>query len=180
MKMQPDGVTFKRIDSSIADEVGGEKPEDESGADKALIEKFKNRLNDESLTIETQPLKNADVPAVILLGEQSRRMQEMYKSMGQQMAYMSDMFKDEFTLVINKNNELIKKLGTLSDEDAGLVIDHVYDLAKISHAPEASLLQASFFNSFPKIFYALLLTRPPFPPAPSGCSAPTLPSPTRR
>ncbi len=151
MKMQPDGVTFKRIDSSIADEVGGEKPEDESDADKALIEKFKNRLNDENLTIEAQPLKNADVPAVILLGEQSRRMQEMYKSMGQQMAYMSDMFKDEFTLVLNTNNELIKKLDTLSDEDAQIVIDHIYDLAKISHAPLSGEQMTRFIERSAKL-----------------------------
>ena len=82
-----------------------------------------------------QPLKNASIPAVILLGEQSRRMQEMYRSYGQQMAGMASMFHDEFTLVINSNNELIKKMDTLNEEDSKLLIDHVYDLAKISHSP---------------------------------------------
>ena len=62
-------------------------------------------------------------------------MREMYRSYGQQMADMADMFKDEFTLVLNENNPLIQKLDTLNDEDANLVIDHVYDLAKISHSP---------------------------------------------
>ena len=62
-------------------------------------------------------------------------MQEMYRSYGQQMAGMAEMFKDEFTLVINTNNELIQKLDTLSEEDAELVMDQVYDLAKISHSP---------------------------------------------
>ena len=150
MKMQPDGVTFKRIDSSIADEVG-EKSEEESDADKALIEKFKAQLNDENLKIEVQSLKNADIPAVILLGEQSRRMQEMYRSMGQQMSYMSNMFQDEFTLVLNSNNELIKKLDTLSDEDASMVIDHVYDLAKISHAPLSGEQMTKFIERSAKL-----------------------------
>ena len=150
MKMQPDGVTFKRIDSSIADEVG-ERSEEETDSDKALIEKFKAELNDENLKIEVQSLKNAEIPAVILLGEQSRRMQEMYKSMGQQMSYMSNMFQDEFTLVLNSNNELIKKLDTLSDEDANMVIDHVYDLAKISHAPLAGEQMTKFIERSAKL-----------------------------
>ncbi len=150
MKMQSDGVTFKRIDSSIADEVG-EKNGEDNDEDKKLIEKFRARLNDENLKIEVQSLKNEEIPAVILLGEQSRRMQEMYRSMGQQMAYMSDMFKDEFTLVLNSNNELIKKLGTLTDEDAELVIDHVYDLAKISHAPLSGERMTKFIERSAKL-----------------------------
>ena len=150
MKMQSDGVTFKRIDSSIADEIG-EKSEEESDADKALIEKFKAELNDENLKIEVQSLKNAEIPAVILLGEQSRRMQEMYKSMGQQMSYMSNMFQDEFTLVLNSNNDLIKKLDTLSDEDANMVIDHIYDLAKISHAPLSGEQMTKFIERSAKL-----------------------------
>ena len=51
------------------------------------------------------------------------------------MAGMADMFKNEYTLVINKNNELIKKLGSLNDEDASLLMDHIYDMARISHSP---------------------------------------------
>ena len=87
------------------------------------------------MKIEAKILKNPDIPAVILLGEESRRMQEMYRSYGQQMAGMASMFHDEFTLVINMNNSLIQKLDTLSEEDANLVMDQVYDLAKISHSP---------------------------------------------
>ena len=71
----------------------------------------------------------------MLLGEQSRRMQEMYKSYGQQMAGMADMFHDEFTLVINKNNALIEKLNSLNEDDEKLLIEHIYDLARISHSP---------------------------------------------
>ena len=78
-------------------------------------------------------------------------MQEMYKSMGQQMSYMSNMFQDEFTLVLNSNNELIKKLDTLSDEDANMVIDHVYDLAKISHAPLSGEQMTKFIERSAKL-----------------------------
>lgn len=136
VEMKQADVKFKRIDSAINDiSDEGEKDEAAKAEDEKLIEKFKEKIGDESLKIEVQALKDENVPAVILLGEQSRRMQEMYRAYGQQMAGMADMFKDEFTLVLNSNNTLIKKVDTLSDEDAELLIGHVYDLAKISHSP---------------------------------------------
>lgn len=136
VEMKQADIKFKRIDSAINDiSDEGEKDEAAKAEDEKLIEKFKGKIGDESLKIEVQALKDENVPAVILLGEQSRRMQEMYRAYGQQMAGMADMFKDEFTLVLNSNNTLIKKVDTLSDEDAELVIGHVYDLAKISHSP---------------------------------------------
>lgn len=133
IEMKQQGVNFKRIDSALSETV--EEVEKDEEKEKALIEKVKAELNDDTLKIEVQALKNAEIPAVILLSEQSRRMQEMYRSYGQQMAGMADMFKDEFTLVLNSNNQLIKQLDSLNDDDANLVIDHIYDLAKISHSP---------------------------------------------
>ncbi len=133
MEMKNPDIKFKRIDSALADTAEEADKDDEKN--KNIIEMFKNQLNDDKLKIEVQNLKNEDIPAVILLSEESRRMQEMYRSYGQQFAGMADMFHDEFTLVINANNALIKKLDSLDDESRALVIDHVYDLAKISHSP---------------------------------------------
>ena len=133
LEMKNPDIKFKRIDSAISDITeDSDKNEDKNNA---LIEAFKTEINDDSLKIEVQSLKNKSIPAVILLSEQSRRMQEMYKSYGQQFAGMADMFKDEFTLVINSSNDLIERLDTLDDNTKKLVIDHVYDLAKISHSP---------------------------------------------
>ena len=130
VEMKQTGVKFKRIDSAINDiSDNTEKDDSTKEQEEKLIEKFKNEIKDDTLKIEVQSLKDDSIPAVILLGEQSRRMQEMYKAYGQQMAGMADMFHDEFTLVLNSNNSLIKKIDTLNDEDANLVIDHVYDLA---------------------------------------------------
>ena len=100
-----------------------------------IIEAFKAELGNETLKIEVQSLKKEDTSAVILLSEESRRMQEMYRSYGQQFAGMSEMFKDEFTLVLNANNGLIKKVDTLSGEDRKMVCEHIYDLAMLCHRP---------------------------------------------
>ena len=133
MEMKQSDIHFHRIDSALA-EAGDEKAsEDEK--DKALAEEVKRLIGDDSLKVEVRSLKDAEVPAVMLLGEQSRRMQEMYRSYGQQMAGMADMFKDEFTFVLNKENALVGKLETLGEDDKKLLAEHIYDLARISHSP---------------------------------------------
>ncbi|MDD6483025.1 MAG: molecular chaperone HtpG [Clostridiales bacterium] len=133
MEMKNSEVKFKRIDSVLSqEEDAGAKDEER---DKKLEEKFKARINDEALKLEVKALKDTPAPAILLLSEESRRMKDMYRSYGAQMAGMAGMFKDEFTLVINSENELVKKLDNLNDEDAGIVIDQIYDLARISHSP---------------------------------------------
>ena len=156
VEMKQTGVKFKRIDSAINDiSDNTEKDDSTKEQEEKLIEKFKNKIKDDTLKIEVQSLKDDSIPAVILLGEQSRRMQEMYKAYGQQMAGMADMFHDEFTLVLNSNNSLIKKIDTLNDEDANLVIDHVYDLAKISHSPLPAEQMTKFIERSNKLLEKL-------------------------
>lgn len=156
VEMKQTGVKFKRIDSAINDISNNtEKDDTTKKQEEKLIEKFKNEIKDDTLKIEVQSLKDDSIPAVILLGEQSRRMQEMYKAYGQQMAGMADMFHDEFTLVLNSNNSLIKKIDTLNDDDANLVIDHVYDLAKISHSPLPAEQMTKFIERSNKLLEKL-------------------------
>ncbi len=133
IEMKQNDIHFHRIDSQLAS-TGDEKASEEE-ADKTLAEDVKKIINDENLKVEVRTLKDEEIPAVILLGEQSRRMQEMYRSYGQQMAGMADMFKNEFTLVLNKSNALINKLPELGDEDKALLAEHIYDLARISQSP---------------------------------------------
>lgn len=149
LEMKNPEVKFKRIDSVLSDTAEDKETDEETS--KALVEKFKTRIGDDTLKIEAKPLKNAEIPAVILLSEESRRMQEMYRSYGQQMAGMASMFHDEFTLVINMNNDLIQKLDALSEEDADLVMDQVYDLARISHSPLSAEAMTKFIERSNKL-----------------------------
>lgn len=131
-EMKNEGVKFKRVDSNASDlSNGGDEKTDEN--DK-LSEIMKASVP-EGTKIEVKSLKNTAIPAVILLGEESRRMQEMYKAYGQQMAAMAGMFKDEYTLILNSSNALVKKLPSLSDDDARLVCDNIYDLAMLCNKP---------------------------------------------
>ena len=134
IEMKESDVKFKRIDSSLADDMT-EKSEDNEEKNNALIEKVKRFIGKDDLKIEMQNLKNKKIPAVILLSEESRRMQEMYKSYGQQFAGMSAMFHDDYTFILNSGNSLVEKLSSADEEDAKLITNHVYDLAMMSLKP---------------------------------------------
>jgi len=152
LEMKKQDVKFKRIDSALSEAY---KNEAEDEKNKALVEKVKTKIGDEALKIEVQNMKNTDLPAILLLSEQSRRMQEMYRSYGQQMAGMANMFQNEFTLVLNSSNELVKKIDELNDDDAGMVIEHIYDLARISHSPLTGEQMTKFIERSNKLLNKL-------------------------
>ena len=98
---------------------------------------FKDCLNIENLKIQVEALKTPDIPAVLLMSEQSRRMQEMTRYFGN--SSMGSL-PAEHTLVLNKKNSLIEKLSEIKDnedrkQDVDLICRHVYDLAMLSHDP---------------------------------------------
>lgn len=150
VEMKEEGVKFRRIDSDISDSLKGEGAADEE-FDKNLEEIFKLQLGNEALKIEIQTLKNSDLPAIMILSEESRRMQEIYKSYGQQFAGMSGMFGADYTLVLNRINPIITKLPSLSEEDKKLVCEHIYDLAMISNKPLTAEEMVKFIERSNKI-----------------------------
>lgn len=150
VEMKNEGVKFHRIDSALSDALTDNENADEA-TDAALCEDVKKALGNDALKIEAQTLKTANVPAVVLLSEQSRRMKEMYRSYGQQFAGMSDMFKDEYTLVLNKSNPLIKKLTTLDEENKKLLCEQIYDMAMLCNAPLTSEQMTKFIERSNKI-----------------------------
>lgn len=106
---------------------------------KALFEKSLEKPN---LTIRTEALKSdtpqGAPPAMVLLPESARRMQEMMAMMQQQ----NMQFPTEYTLLVNTSHPLIQNLLTLSQggvvqadgqspsgELANQICHHVYDLA---------------------------------------------------
>lgn len=132
-------LRFNRIDADISESM----KKDDTGiaeADVSYLEKlFKDTVNDEKLKVQVESLKNESIPAVVLLSEQSRRMQEMSKMFGGGMD-MSSMFPKEQTLVLNSSNKLVKAITDLKDkedrkDDVKLISEHIYDLAMMSHQP---------------------------------------------
>lgn len=153
------GVHFNRIDADISDTMkNGETGIAEEDA--GYLEKlFKAAVNDDKLKIQVESLKNESVPAMILLSEQSRRMQEMSAMFGGM--DMSHMFPKEQTLVLNSSNKLVKSLTDMKADESKkdeikLISEHIYDLAMMSHQPLEPDAMAKFIERSNEILMKLV------------------------
>ncbi|MBW4540527.1 MAG: molecular chaperone HtpG [Myxacorys chilensis ATA2-1-KO14] len=142
-------VNFSRVDSELDDTLI-DKDKTEEIVDPATNQTrseqiktlFQKALNKPKLTIRTEALKGenaaATPPAMVLLPEQLRRMQEMTALMQQQAVQ----FPEEHILLVNTSHPMIQNLINLSHgaiatpdgqspsaELANLICHHVYDLA---------------------------------------------------
>lgn len=130
------GVQFNRIDADLRDTLKADVEEVNEELTKEIEEIFKTSINKDKLKYDVESLKTKEVPAIVLLSEQSRRMAEMSAMFGGM--DMGAMFPQEETLVINKSNSLINKVVELNKSEdkkelVDLICSHVYDLAMISH-----------------------------------------------
>ena len=134
LEMHMEGVKFNRIDSDLSDILKDSNTKIDESKTAKLQDLFKATIKNDKLKIKVEGLKSLDLSAVMLLSEQSRRMQEMGKMFGNSMD--ESMFPVEETLVINANNKLINVLVNLPEdkkEDAELICQHIYDLAMLSY-----------------------------------------------
>ncbi len=127
-------IQFKRIDADLTEELKGEGAADEETA-KTLTELFRKNLNKEKLEVKVENLKNDGVSAMMMLSEESRRMQDMIK-MYNMNGMDPGMFGGQETLVLNANHPLVQYLAKNPESEHGEVIcQQLYDLAMISHKP---------------------------------------------
>lgn len=164
LEMKESGIKFNRIDSDISDTL---KDKNSSEEDKEQVEKetktleglFKSIIDNDKLKINVESLKSEEIPAVILLSEESRRMQQM-NSMFPGMD-TSSMFPSEETLVLNRKNGLVKAIleknsDEAKKEDIKLIGEHIYDLAMMSHKQLDSDAMAKFIERSNKILTKII------------------------
>ncbi len=141
LEMKESGIKFVRIDSDLTDTMKDTSEAVNEEADKKILETletvFKEALGNEHLKVKIENLKSEEISAIILLSEDSRRMQEMSKMYGMY-GLDTSMFKSEETLMLNKKNELVKFIIAHVDEEAKkedlkLFCEQIYDLAMLSH-----------------------------------------------
>ncbi len=124
-------VRFKRVDSYIADSLKSD--EAEAGSDKDQIAAAFAPIVDEKVTVEAQALKSEKIPALFVISEDERRVQEMAQQMGGANAGMFIPETKE-TLVVNSQSPLVKKAISLPDGDTKtLILNQVYDMARLTH-----------------------------------------------
>ncbi len=141
-----DGVKFVRVDAEIADSLKGDGETSENEELKTLFLKVSGN---EKLNIRFDSLKNADIPALLNISEETRRMDDMMKfyGMGDSSAMPSDS-----TLVLNTASPLIAKLSdvALSDpEKAETMASFIYKLSLLSQKKfNADEMQSFIGDSF--------------------------------
>jgi len=135
-----EGIQFKRVDSEL-DETLIQKdkaaelvdPVTQKTRSEKLVDLFRQALGKEKLQIKAEALKSESVPAMILLPEALRRLQELNAILQQKPME----FLEEHTLVLNTAHPLIQNLQALAEEGrdpelVNLICNHIYDLALIT------------------------------------------------
>ena len=133
--MKNEGLKFLRIDSDISEDMREAQAADEEAkkAQEVLSETFKKALGNDKIKVEISPLKNENVASVLLVSEESRRMQEMMKQYGMLGMDPSMFANEDETLLLNSKHELVKKLLENPEEaNTALICEQLYDLAGLS------------------------------------------------
>lgn len=140
LEMKESGIKFSRIDAELSDSMkDAETIEADAGLAEKMEKMFKEISGNDKLKVRVEALKSTATPGVMLLSEYSRRMREMSRMYGIGGGKdIGEMFPDEHTLVLNRNNSLIKAVADMSEDgqkrdDTTLICRHIYDLAMMSH-----------------------------------------------
>lgn len=130
-------MRFIRIDGELSEELAGEEVnETEKENFDKLVQRAKDYLSQDKIDIEVKNLKNDSLASLLIISEESRRMEDMMKQYAM-MGLDPSMFgaNTDKTLVLNSSHSLVKKLLSAENKDnEKLIIEHLYDLAQLSNA----------------------------------------------
>ena len=147
-----EGVKFVRVDADLA---GVLKGEGESAENESLRDLFRKVSGNAELSVRFEALKDADVPAILNVSEQSRRMEDMMRMYrmaegGEDLAFPLDT-----VLILNTASPLLRKVDALQQERgerAEALAAYLYRLAVLSHRR----FSAEEMQSFLKDSYRIL------------------------
>lgn len=151
----PGKVKFVRVDADVT-----ENMKDPSGAySKEVLEQlaelckedFVKVSGNEKLTVRAEAIKSP-MPAILLLSEEARRMQEMAKMYGS----LGFPMENDVTLVLNASNKTVQKLRQIKEsgdasQDTELICGQIYDLAKLAHQPMEADAMTRFIERSAKL-----------------------------
>ncbi|MBQ9777897.1 MAG: molecular chaperone HtpG [Clostridia bacterium] len=149
---QPE-VKFRRVDADLSDVLKGEESELKGDA---LCELFRKVSGNEKLAVTLQALKNAEIPVMLNIPEDFRRMQDamrMYRiANGEQVA---DELPQNASLLLNTASPLTKKLCSMAQENgerATQLAEYLWQLSQLSYRK----LNADEMQAFLQKSYRLL------------------------
>ncbi len=140
IEMQNQGVRFARVDAEIAGE-------DVKNHLFDMLCEYTKKIAGDNVEIKAQSLKTK-APAVLLLDEFSRRMEEAQRYYGMQ--NMGGMLK--YTLVLNTESSLVQAINKMDDgEKKEQSVKYVYDLARLQHGTLSPEDVSSFIENSAKL-----------------------------
>ncbi len=163
LEAKNEGIKFARIDADLTDTFKAENSKEEEEAltkkSEEIAEVFKKAVNNDSITVKVEKLKNEDIASMITVSEESRRMQDMMKMYAMPgMDLGMGMGKEGQTLILNANNKLVSYiLENKEGENVALMCEQLYDLALIQQAPLQPDAMTKFIDRSNKIM--MLLTK---------------------
>ena len=143
-------VKYVRIDADVA---GALKSDAIAAEDKALSELFVKVSKNEKLKVEFSAFKDSEVPVLLTISEESRRMEEMMKMYAMNGMGAMGAFPTDATLTVNTQSPLIAKISAMEDsEKQETAASYLYELAQLSQRK----LSAEELQKFLKDSYTVL------------------------
>ncbi len=100
---------------------------------------YRNQMDDKGIEVKLEPLQAHDAPVTVVQSEWMRRFQEMSRMQGR-----ADMGMPSFTLIVNTNHPVQKRILQKGGEPAAELARQMIDLAKLS----GGLLQGKDLSAF--------------------------------
>lgn len=151
----PGKVKFVRVDADVTENMkdpsGAYSKEELEQLAELCKEDFVKVSGNEKLTVRAEAIKSP-MPAILLLSEEARRMQEMAKMYGS----LGFPMENDVTLVLNASNKTVQKLRQIKEsgdasQDTELICGQIYDLAKLAHQPMEADAMTRFIERSAKL-----------------------------
>ena len=140
LEAKNEGITFQRIDADVTDVLKSKTSKKLEKEFEELAETLgqiiKKALKNDKLSVKVSKLKNKKISSMLTVSEESRRMQDMMKMYGMSGMDMGAMGGNGETLILNANHPLVQNITQNPEgENASLICEQLYDLAKLQNAP---------------------------------------------
>lgn len=142
LEMYDSNIKYLRIDADIATALKEENAGKENEALKALLVKVSGN---EKLKVSFAALKDQNVPLLLTVSEESRRMEEMMKlyAMG---GMEMPAFPQDATLTVNTASPLVEKLAAMEGDKQEKTAAYLYRLALLSQRKLSAEELKQFLN----------------------------------
>ena len=125
---EPTKWRFMRIDADV-DSALKNADEGSDAENKELADAVKAALDNTSIAVKAEKLKDEEIPAIINVSEFSRRFSEMNAFYG----ISGEDADRDMTLIVNTANPVIQAFTGLDDDKKKFVANQVYSLAKLAY-----------------------------------------------